>query len=451
MEETGASVINRCSTNWAEIKAFYRLMSNGKLKLEDMIECITKASSIQSKEVEHVLCIQDTSEFRYDSNKGHLSIEDADLGYGNNSLENFCIYAHPTLMVDANSHTPLGFSSIKIYNHNRYEDRKKRQRREELTLKEKESYRWAESAQNTASTLPREVRKTMVGDRENDVYSVMHLTLESGCEFLIRSSHNRRVGEDGMKRLEEHMNNIPVLSTYNLDVRGRKNRKHRIAKMEVKYDKVKLKKTPGRIKEAPNFIECYCIHVKEQSVTVPEGEDPIEWRLLTSHEVSSDMQARQCIEWYKCRWLIEELFRISKSDGFDVESSQLNTGIGLKKLIVMTLYASLRCMSLKMAFDNENENTPASITFDEYELKLLRLEADRLKEMSPKAKVGGNPFKEMSLAWAAWIIARLGKWHGYKSASGPPGYITMKRGLDTFAGHYYAFMMFYQQKNVYKE
>lgn len=58
----------------------------------------------------------------------------------------------------------------------------------------------------------------------------------------------------------------------------------------------------------------------------------------------------------------------------------------------MTLYASLRCMSLKMAFDNENETTPASITFDEYELKLLRLEADRLKEMSPKAKVGGNPF-----------------------------------------------------------
>ena len=42
-----------------------------------------------------------------------------------------------------------------------------------------------------------------------------------------------------------------------------------------------------------------------------------------------------------------------------------------------------------------------------------------------------NPYSQRSLAWAAWIIARLGGWKGSKSES-PPGPITMSRGLRAF-------------------
>ena len=53
-------------------------------------------------------------------------------------------------------------------------------------------------AQRSSSALPADVRKTVVGDRENDVYTVMWRTLDCGCDFLIRSLHNRPAREDGL-------------------------------------------------------------------------------------------------------------------------------------------------------------------------------------------------------------------------------------------------------------
>ncbi|HEX2184661.1 MAG TPA: hypothetical protein VHN78_04045, partial [Chloroflexota bacterium] len=42
-----------------------------------------------------------------------------------------------------------------------------------------------------------------------------------------------------------------------------------------------------------------------------------------------------------------------------------------------------------------------------------------------------NPHAPGSLAWAAWIIARLGGWKGY-ARERPPGPITFLHGLHRF-------------------
>jgi len=43
-----------------------------------------------------------------------------------------------------------------------------------------------------------------------------------------------------------------------------------------------------------------------------------------------------------------------------------------------------------------------------------------------------NPHSQGTLAWAAWLIARLGGWKGYASEA-KPGPITMLRGQQRFS------------------
>lgn len=449
MVEKNSSVINSCCESHAERTAAYRLLGNPRLVINDMTAALSRACSSGCSGLRHVLCIQDTTELDYTGHSGRLSLSDKDFGYGTNKLEKFTIFAHPCLVVDAESRMPVGFGSMEIWNRDRSELKSKQGCHAVLKLEQKESRRWAEMAERSSAALPSGVRKTMVGDRENDVYTVMWRTLNCGCDFLIRSLHNRPV-DDGGLGIREHMRALPFSHTYELELQGHKGRKARTALMHLRFSQVTIRKASTCADDVPDELTCYCVHAMEDASTVPPGEEPIEWRLLTSHVVETVEQAVQIVEWYKCRWFIEELFRVCKSDGFRLESSQLESGMAIKKLTVLTMYAALRCMTLKRAYDEHDEGVPADRMFDQEERELLNTEMERLHAKSPKAIDGRNPFAKHSLPWAAWIIARLGGWSGYTKAHGKPGYITMKRGLDVFNRHR-EIITFAKARDVYKE
>ena len=452
MVAKSSSIVNKCCENSSERIAAYRLINNRRLTMDEMIDRLAKNCAQGCSGLSHLLCIQDTTEVAF-SHEGRLSLEDKDFGYGTSESEQYCIFAHPCMVVDAASRMPVGFSHMRVWSRDRADARKKKQKRGSLKLEQKESFRWVEAASRSASVLPPGVRKTMVSDRESDIYSAMCMTVGSGCDFLIRSVHDRPVDCDvdgGSMGLKEYMQSLPVASEYEVHLRGHKGRKARTAKMTVRFAKVTFCKNDKCLDNVPERLSCYCVHAVEAPSTVPAGEEPIEWRLLTSHVVDTAEHAVECVEWYKCRWFIEELFRVCKSQGFRIESVQLESGAAIKKLIVLTMYAALRCVTLKRAYDEQDEAVPASHMFNDNEQELLSLEMERLHQRSPKALDGRNPFREHSLPWAAWIIARLGGWSGYVKAHGKPGYITMKEGLDRFNQHI-EIIAFVRARDVYKE
>ncbi|MBK7886146.1 MAG: transposase [Bacteroidetes bacterium] len=61
-------------------------------------------------------------------------------------------------------------------------------------------------------------------------------------------------------------------------------------------------------------------------------KDPIHWRILTTIEVRTG-EVQKIIERYKQRWYIEQLFRLTKKQGFKIEQTQLKNGWGLENSI----------------------------------------------------------------------------------------------------------------------
>ena len=116
-----------------------------------------------------------------------------------------------------------------------------------------------------------------------------------------------------------------------------------------------------------------------------------------------------------------------KSDGLRLEDSQLETADALMKLTAIAAKAACVILQLVQARDGSAE--PASIAFSKPEIAVL----DQLNgEIEGKTALQKNPHARHSLAWASWIIARMGGWNGYPS-SRPPGPIAMRNGWEYFS------------------
>ena len=85
------------------------------------------------------------------------------------------------------------------------------------------------------------------------------------------------------------------------------------------------------------------------------------------------------------------------------------------KLAAMALVAAVRIMQLVLARDGGG-GRPASDVLDP---ELLAFARALLHELEGKTAKQKNPHLDGTLAWLAWIIARLGGWNGYPSERVP--------------------------------
>jgi hypothetical protein len=365
----------------------------------------------------HVLAIQDTSEINYEAQRERKR----GLGTVGNGSD-VGLFVHPVLAVDAETGHGLGLLDVQVWR--RFKGKAKNYRK--LPIEDKESYRWLKGPQRVKAAMAKAEMITVIDDREGDIYEKWARLPDRRTHLLTRACRDRAVAEGGS--LFATMAGFAEKHRFRLDLPARPGkRKARRASLTVRFGRVRICRPKScSDPNAPREIELFAVEVRE--LNPPAGEPPILWRLLTTHEVESVVQALTVIGWYRQRWNIEQLFRTVKTQGLGIEQSVIEDGAALEKLAVIALIGAAMTMQLVLSRAAGARDRPASEVFDERQLRVLGALQPQLQGRTSKQQ---NPHPPKTLAWAAWTIARLGGWSGYESeqSAGP---ITMRDGLQRF-------------------
>jgi len=395
------------------IVGFSRFLANPRVTVEALLDG-WGAELSEACVGRHVLAIQDTSEINFTTTKQrNRGLGEIGKGVGRGVL------LHAMLGLDAETGAILGLASGRVWTRGGRITVPHGQR----PLSEKESERWLTTPQAAKTVLSQAAMVTEVSDRESDIYEKWAQLPEPGFHILTRASLDRSIAGGGK------LSTAPLqpAGTASIEVRARPGRPARTAKLETRFGRVALKRPMNlaKYKELAETVEVSLVEVRE--VDAPPGAEPIVWRLLTTHVVEDAGMAWRVIGWYRQRWQIEQFFRTLKQQGLQLEDSQLENAERLIKLTAIAARAACTIMQLVQARDGQSAQ-PARIVFSPPEIETLHA---LLPEVEGKTALQKNPHPPETLAWAGWIIAKLGGWDGYPKSK-PPGPITFRHGLEYF-------------------
>lgn len=393
---------------------FNRFLGNAKVTPERVIESWSEGTSA-AVDGRHVLAIQDTSEINF-ATTAERRRGLGEIGHGNGRG----VLLHPMLAVDAENGICLGLVTGQVWTRNG----RRIVSHDLRDLSDKESQRWTATALAAKPLLAKAAMVTVLGDRESDIFALYASAADERLHVIARSMHDRNLADGtGLYAAGEAM---AVVAQRALALPARAQRAERTARLELRFGAVSLARPQTRfLRHLPESLPLHYVDVREPDP--PAGTEALHWRLLTTHAVATADQAWRIAEWYKRRWLIEQFFRVLKTQGFKLEDSQIASADRLLKLVAIAAKAAVVTIQLLQARDGRGHQS-VGLAFDANGVATLAALNRNLEAQSKRLR---NPHPPDSLAWAAWIIGRLGSWDGYPSSK-PPGPITMKNGLEYF-------------------
>lgn len=378
-----------------------RFLHNPRVTPHEIVStaCARTAGLVRGKPI---LAIQDTTGLRDDGGQRSLQL-------------------HAMIAVDAMDGAVLGLTHAEFL----YRSGGKKAKRKKRPFAAKESYRWL-GATRSASALAEggATSVTVVADREGDIYEEFACK-PANVELLIRAAQDR-VLVDGTG-LFDCAGDLPELGRETIDLPAAPGRAARKATLALRARRVTIARPrralPGETAELPPSVTLTYVEARE--IAPPAGVAPAHWRLLTTHPAATLADAKQITRFYRARWTIEQLFRTMKTKGFDIEAVRVAEGGPFENLAAATLIAAIQVLQLVHERDGA-AGRPLGDVFDPADRAALEAVCATLEGKTAKQK---NPHAKGTLAYAAWVCARLGGWNGYY---GKPGPIVTLQGLLRF-------------------
>jgi len=403
--ELGASLLNGSDRslpeqtgNWNALRAAYRLLAEPDVTHELLSTPhwgLTRAEA-SKPDLGAVLLVQDGTELDYTSHPqtSGLGFIGNGSGRGMELHTTLCVLPGPEAQVVGMAHSRAWVRGDK--------PKKGTETRAQRNARHKETDVWGDCAEAIGPAPDPAIgtRWVSVSDRGSDVFSFLSRAMALGWKCLVRSKHDRRMTDlDGEEdRLHEFARLLPSQSCIALDLRARAGQPARKVNLHLAWSPVTLQPpsdTPG------TPIEAWCIRAWELA------EDGLEWILVSTDPVLTLSDVHEKLEWYRCRWLVEEYHKCLKT-GCNIERRQVTTHQSLQALLGFLGVVAVFLLQLKTTCK------PATIP---EQLKLALQALSKRKQEDP----------DMQTLWRQ--IAMLGGFLGRKS-DGQPGWQTIWRGWN---------------------
>jgi len=299
-----------------------------------------------------VLVLHDTTELDY---SGLRSITDwgsigGDLNRG--------LLCHNSLAFDPLQREVLGLAN-QILHRRRCRRKAKGAKKKREGVKQKrerldrESRLWVRGAESVG-LAPVKHRWVHVADRGADTFEFL-AQMEQQPQpqgFVVRACSKRsiRQGHDEagiLADLKPYARSLPRTGCREVEVAAKPGLPARQARVSVSFAPILL--LPPHVKRGayekkPLYLWVVCVREDQP----PKGVEPLEWLLLTNVPVTTVAEAWERVDWYGCRWVLEEYHKAQKTGG-GLESLQFGSAQALEPMIALLSVVAVTLLKLRDA------------------------------------------------------------------------------------------------------
>ncbi len=350
--------------NWAAAKGAYGFIEHRKapLSMATLLGAHSEATLSRMAAEPLVLLPQDTSSLNYSGLKKTTGLGPLGEKKGRG------MWLHSTLACRPDG-VPLGVLDAHCWARPEETNNTAARGRNAKSIDQKESLRWLEELQNAAAAARRmpQTQVVVMADREGDLYE-LHDAVGLGppnLHTLIRAQHDRNL--EGHHKLWKFMASVECGGTRTIEVPRRRGQGARKATVEIRFSPVTIRAPKAGVKKDWPSLQLWALQVHETDP--PEGMEAIDWMLLSDLPIADAQQAWEMVEWYRCRWGIEEWHRVIKT-GCHAERREFKSAEHLMRVLVFDLIVAWRilaCVKLGRALPQ----LPASTLYTPDELEVL--------------------------------------------------------------------------------
>lgn len=404
-----------------EREGFYRFVEGRGYGLAEILEPHHQRTCARAADEDMVIAAHDTTEFELPGDAPREG-----LGLLRGKKQGFL--SHVSLAISARTQRPLGVVAQRTWTRTG-PVRKRRNGRRKTGADyardvDKESERWLEAVQEVDLRLACATIHVM--DREGDSYPLLAPMVQDNIRFVTRLARDRVASAEVVAGARDRVSALlplcEVLAEREVPLSRRKAesapaarrfsmRQGRIARLSIRSMPIVLARPEYSDRSLPAYLPVNLVHVVE--VEPPDGEDPVEWKLVTTEPIATAEQALAVVDYYRARWIIEEYFKALKV-GCAIEKRQLESYHALCNALAIFIPIAWKLLELRTLARIAPE-TPATEVLTAVQLQVLQA-------CSPREVPAAPSVREALLA-----VAALG---GHIRNNGEPGWQVLGRGFE---------------------